>query len=114
MSEQVSSLLEKLSLSHWYKYLLYVSGILLVLVVVFGSKIEQSQVISFSMRTIILSLFVWIFDDIFNTAIAYYYRTNSDGYRNEMPDEVKSLLWGKQIIHIVFFILWLIIASGSL
>lgn len=102
MSGQVPSF-EKLSLKHWYKYLLYVSGILLILAVVFGTQFSQSRVISFSIWTIGLSLFIWILDDIFYLGTLYY----------EGKDEIKNILVIRQIIHFIIFLVWAGIAYRS-
>lgn len=115
MSEQIpSGFFDRLSLRHWYKYLLYVSGVLLILVVVLGSKIPQSQVISFSLWTMSLSLFVWILDDIFTVTMTYYdVEQTKRGYRDELPDEVKAILWARQIIQFIVFIIWIVVAYRS-
>ena len=63
MSNKVPSLLQGLSLRFWYKYLLYVAGILLILGLVVGTKIEVNRVISFSLWTIFLSIIPWLIDD---------------------------------------------------
>jgi len=101
MSGQVPSF-EKLSLRHWYKYLLYVSGILLIVTIVFGSQFPQSRVISFSLWTIGISLFMWILDDIF------YLGTN-----DEDKDQIKNIVLTREIVHVVFFIIWVVIAFRS-
>ncbi len=111
MSEKVPGLLEKLSLSHWYKYILYISGILLVLTAVFGSKIPQESLISFCLWSIGLSLFVWILDDLFNVAGNYYLEKERSSYG--IPDEVTVILWGKHIVNVLFFFFWVIVTVAS-
>jgi hypothetical protein len=96
MGDKTPNLFENLSLRHWYKYLLYVAGVLLVLVVVLGSKIPQDQVISFSLWTMFLMIFVWISDDIIWAAAT--------------EDNAKSLAIAKWTIHVVFFFFWVIVA----
>jgi hypothetical protein len=110
MGKDVTGFLEKLSLSHWYKYLLYVSGIILILVVVFGSQIPQANLISFCLWTMGLSLFVWIMDDIFYVAANYYFEK---AYSHEIPDEVTAIIWAKHLIHVLFFFLWVIVTVRS-
>jgi hypothetical protein len=105
MSKEIPDLFGKLSLRHWYKYLLYLSGVLLILTVVIGSKVELSRVISFSLWTIGLSLFLWILDDIFQIGLNYY--------SQESEDAVKAILVVRYIVYIVLFIIWVGVAVGS-
>ncbi len=100
MNGSLPNLLEKLSLGHWYKYLLYVAGVLLVLVIIIGSKIENSHVISFSLWTITLSIFLWILDDIFRAVVDDY--------------NFKTALGIRVSVHFIVFFIWVIIAFTSL
>jgi hypothetical protein len=108
LSDKVPSLLEKLSLNHWYKFVLYISGILFVLTVILGSKVPQGNLISFCLWSIGLSLFVWILDDIFYAAANYYFE-GSHG----IPDEVVRIVWLKYGIQVLFFIFWVIVVVRS-
>ena len=112
MGKQGPNLFENLSLRHWYKYLLYVAGILLILVVVLGSQIEQNRIFSFSLWTISLCIFVWILDDMIYSA-GTYYEEKDRSYGNHIPDAVIVVVWVKYIIHIIFFLIWVIIAFRS-
>jgi hypothetical protein len=100
MGNDIPNLLDKLSLRAWYKYLLYVAGVLLILVVVFGSKIDQTRAISFSIWTIVLSIFLWLVDDIINYA-------NWDKSNNNTIVGVRAL------VHFVIFFIWLAVALRS-
>jgi len=55
-------LFEKLTLRDWYKYLLYVSGILLILVLFLDAKVDQLKIVRFSIQTIIICCFIWVID----------------------------------------------------
>jgi hypothetical protein len=99
MGKDVPSLLEKLSLGHWYKYLLYVAGVLLILVIVFGSKIEVTKVLSFSIWTIVLSIFLWILDDIFRAVL------NDNNFNTALAIRVS--------VHFLVFFIWIVVAFRS-
>ena len=101
MSDHVpAGLLDKLSLNHWYKYLLYVAGILLVLAVIVGSKIQVNAIISFSLWTIVLMIFLWMVDDILRAVV------------NE--DNFNTALGARVTIQIFIFIIWIIVAFSTL
>ena len=100
MSDHVTGLLDKLSLNHWYKYLLYVAGVLLVLAVIIGSKIQVTAVISFSLWTIALMIFLWIVDDVLN-AIA-----NENNFNTALGVRVT--------IQVFVFVIWIVVAFSSL
>ena len=100
MSEKIPDLFHNLSLSHWYKYLLYVAGVLLVVGVVFGSKIPNIQIISFSLWTIVLMIFLWIIDDILYAVV------NDKNFNTALGIRIT--------LHFVFFLFWIIIAVVNL
>ncbi len=100
MNKDIPNLFDKLSLRFWYKYLLYFAGVLLVLVVVVGSKIDTAQVISFSLWTIVLSVFLWILDDLFRYADIDEMHTN-------------ALVGVRGFVHFIVFLIWAVIAFKS-
>jgi hypothetical protein len=101
MSGNVPNLFDKLSLRYWYKYLLYLAGVLLVLTIVFGSKIPEANVISFSLWTIVLSTILWIIDGVLQAVEIDDYNFN-------------SYLTGRTLVHIFVFIIWMIVAFATL
>jgi hypothetical protein len=101
MSGSVPNLFNKLSLRNWYKYLLYLAGVLLVLTIVFGSKIPEANVISFSLWTIVLSTILWIIDGVLQAVEIDEYNFN-------------SYLTGRTLVHIFVFIIWMIVAFATL
>lgn len=103
LTGQVPNLFDKLSLKYWYKYLLYVSGILLILSIIVGSKIDLGSVLSFSLWTMGISIFLWILDDIFDLAAEYYHE-----------DHRVAIEWGRQIIYFLFFFIWVIIVGNTI
>jgi hypothetical protein len=102
MSGKVPNLFDNLSLKYWYTYLLYVSGILLILTIVVGSKIDIDRVLGFSLWTMGISIFLWILDDIFDLAHEYYQKEHD-----------VAIEWTRYIIYFVFFIIWIIIVANA-
>jgi hypothetical protein len=100
MSDESPSLFNNLSLRHWYKYLLYVAGVLLILGVVFGVKITSVEVVPFSFWTIVLMTILWIYDEVI---ILFSDRYNKGAY-------VKA----RMVIHSIFFLLWILVAATTL
>ena len=101
MCPDLPNLLDNLSLRHWYKYLLYLAGVLLVLVIVVGSKIPETNVISFSLWTIFLCTILWIIDGFLGAIEISKYDFN-------------SYLAGRTVVHVLVFLLWTVIAFTSL
>jgi hypothetical protein len=113
MNEQIQiGLFEKLSLRHWYKYLLYISGILLILAVFLDLKIEQNKVIDFSLWTIGLSLFLWILDDVFRATSDYYDEQRVEG--DSIREEQKTVIIIREVIHVIVLIIWAIFIASKL
>jgi hypothetical protein len=100
MGDSTPNLFEGLNLKNWYKYLLYVAGVLLILVIVLGSKIPQEQVISFSLWTMVLMIFVWIINDIC--------------YAFASKDNINTVAGVNWFIQLLFFLFWVLIAFRSL
>ncbi|MFB0514625.1 MAG: hypothetical protein ACETVQ_03515 [Candidatus Bathyarchaeia archaeon] len=106
MSKQVKlDVFDKLTMRDWYRYLLYVSGILLILVMFLDAKIEQAKIIHFSIWTIGISCFIWIIDTTLR-ATFYYYEENG---REPFSEGQKAVLLVRFSIQITAFILWAII-----
>jgi hypothetical protein len=101
MSSSVPNIFDKLSLRYWYKYLLYLAGVLLVLTVVLGSKLPETNVISFSLWTIVLSTILWIIDGVLQAIDIDEYSYN-------------SYLAGRTLVHIFVFVIWMLVAFKTL
>jgi uncharacterized protein with PQ loop repeat len=105
MTEQIQiGLFEKLKLKDWYKYMLYVSGILLILVMFLDAKIEQSKIIEFSLWTIGISCFVWICDSILTTIFDYYETQREED--EPVLEEQKVIAAIQAMIHVLIFLFW--------
>jgi hypothetical protein len=100
MNDEAPSLFNNLSLRYWYKYLLYVAGVLLILGVVFGVKITSVEVVPFSFWTIVLMTILWIYDDVI---ILFSDRYNRNAY-------VKARI----ALHSIFFLFWISVAAITL
>ena len=100
MSSKAPDLFQNLSLRFWYKYLLYIAGALLVLGVVFGVKLPNADVVSFSLWTMFLMIILWIYDDCFQ---AYANRENEN-----------TLFVIRMFLQVLFFLIWILIAFNTL
>ncbi len=101
MTEVKLGLLDNLAINNWYRFLLYVGGVTLILSMFLETKgITISQVRTFSIRTIILSLIVWIVYDIF-----YTYVDNMSEY--EFKDNISGLIFIKYFIAFVALAIWI-------
>jgi len=105
-------LFEKLALKDWYKYLLYVSGILLILALFLDAKIDHLKIIRFSIQTIAICCFVWVIDTFSITGL-YYYDLEREA-REKPTEEQTAIIWVRFIIEILAFIAWLFVAYKSL
>ena len=97
------SFLDKLSLRNWYKYTLYLSAILLILAVSIDTKIEQSKLLNFSVKTMILSCGIWIFNEMLRITSKY---CDEEGE--------KGLLVLKFFFDWILFIIWAILIAPIL
>ena len=79
MTDRIPNLFQNLSLIHWYKFLLYLAGILLVIGVAFGSQLPSVEVLPFSFSTMLLMIILWIVDDFIILKKNSY---NQDSYIN--------------------------------
>lgn len=101
MAEVKFGLLENLPIKNWYRFLLYVGGVILILSMFLEPKgITISQVRTFSIHTIILSLIVWIVYDIF---YAFVNKMSDFEYENN----VNGLIIIKYTIAFVGLFIWI-------
>lgn len=100
MSDKAPNLFSNLNLTNWYKYLLYIAGVLLILGVVFGVKIASVEVVPFSFWTIILMTVLWIYDEA-----ASLIKYDAEWY---------SFKKWRIALHIIFFLLWVLVAAITL
>lgn len=107
-------LFERLSLRKWYRYLLYVSGILLVLSSFLNTQIEQSKIIGFSMLTIVISILVWLSDTALEAYFDYYEHERRVNDNKHISDEEKYAQVASIAINFFFFFIWAILATPKL
>jgi len=101
MAEVKFGLLDNLDIKNWYRFLLYIGGVILILSMFLEPKgITISQVRTFSIRTIILGLMVWIAYEIFYNQIDMMSEYTIRNHRSE-------LVFLKYTISIVGFLYWL-------
>ncbi len=93
MNNKAFLLFDKLHLREWYKFLLYVGVILLVLGIVFGTRLTDADIIGFSLWTIPLMIVLWIYDDVTYSFVKV---------RNR-PIFIKS----RRVLHLIFLLIWI-------
>jgi len=105
-----TELFQGLRLTVYYKYLLYLCGIILILSLFFEVKgISVSYVRHVSFWVIVVALGIWWFDKFMgfvNQAVHSYYLKNSD--HKEMEDYYVKANWLGGINHFVQLIVWII------
>lgn len=66
-------LFNNLSLNKYYKYIIYVSGIILIGSLFLETKvIEQTLVQTLALKTCILGIFLWVLREIYLTIISFF------------------------------------------
>lgn len=111
-----AGLLERLSLNKWYKYLLYLAGVTLVIGIYFQMQYASTNPsaalpdgiakgIGFATSTIILGILLWLIDDILDE-IWNYYNYLSKKHSHNYDNEATILISVKYIIWVIAFIIW--------
>lgn len=101
---EAPSLFESLRITKWYKYLLYLAGVILILSLFFDVKVVEVEVVrQFSISTIVIGVAIWILDDIFKIIITAISGSNMTiRKQNEIGGVV--LFFYFLIIFVAFFI----------
>lgn len=127
MTEQKldTGILTRLSLNHWYKYLLYLGGVSLLLGFYFkmqfslvnstGSALTVNKVIEFSIGTVVIGIALWIFDSIRAFVHDYLeYKSESEYYSDEHYENlVIALEIARYMLWIFAFIIWILITIST-
>lgn len=101
MPELNFGLLDNFAIKNWYRFLLYIGGVILILSMFLEPKgITINQVRTFSINTIILCLIVWIVYDIFYTKIE-----KMDEY--DFKNNKTELIVVKYLISFVALFIWI-------
>lgn len=88
MTESPTNLFTNLSINKWYKYLLYLGGIILIFSLFFETKgIDQGLVRVLAFKTVIFGLIVWIIETIYDKII------DSIDYEDMGKDNFLALFW---------------------
>lgn len=101
-------MLEGLKITNWYKYVMYVAGVTLILSFFLPSQITTSKILHFSIYSIFITLLLWIIRDVFD-AIAAYYEDKYEDYKH-VPSEILTLATIYWTINVIFFMVWVIFA----
>jgi len=111
MTEVKVGLLENLAIKNWYRFLLYIGGVILILSLFLEPKgIEASRVRSFAIWTILLNLGLWILDD-FLKWIEGYLEYQYKEYKideSELENYAKLIVCFWYFISVVVFIFWIL------
>ncbi len=111
MTEVKVGLLENFAIKNWYRFLLYIGGVILVLSLFLETKgIEASKVRLFSIWTVLLGLVLWIIEDILKQIGSYleYQYEEHKIYESELEDYGKILVGIWYLISIGVFIFWIL------
>lgn len=108
---EMPSPLENFKINSWYKYLLYVFGIILILsFFVEPVNVNISALRQFSLNTITLGIWFWVLEGIF-TGIGNYYDDEARAKswsRSRVNDTIISIsIFGYFIIGFSIFIWWM-------
>lgn len=115
---KIGELFGNLSIHSWYRYLLYVSGVIFILSFFLEPvKIEISNLRAFSVNTIVLGLILWTIENLYNwTLDMFNYEINMVGEMSDFPlgrEEIQkhrtkgnivSSIW--LLINIIALVIW--------
>ncbi|MCL5989187.1 MAG: hypothetical protein M1166_02515 [Candidatus Thermoplasmatota archaeon] len=118
-----TGILNRLSLNHWYKYLLYLGGIILFVGLYFylqyplvDSSVSDAfvkKVIYFAIYTIIIGISLWILNDVLESVYNYIVYKD-DKYHEDIYFKVAVYLKiFEYLIWVIAFFIWIFIALGT-
>ena len=106
MTNVKMGLMENFAITNWYRFLLYIGGVILILSLFLEPKgIDSLLVKKFSFYTVILSLLVWIIDDILYK-IGDFIEYENRNYPNIYVDKVRDLYILRYIISFIALLFW--------
>ncbi len=104
--------IEGFKITKWYKYLLYIAGVVLILSFFFDVKgLEVSAVRQFALNTVFLGLFFWILDDILEIITNVINEHSKKG--NSEYAEAEQAIAVIMVIYYVLVIFGIFVWSGS-
>lgn len=65
-------LLENFAIKNWYRFVLYIGAIILILSLFLESEIESAKVRGFAIWSVVIGLSLWIVDDILDNVYNYW------------------------------------------
>lgn len=109
-----AGILNNSSLNHWYKFLLYLGGAILIIGFYFYLQYPLSslyepyyiadRVIDFAIFTILIGASLWILDEIL------YYKETYPKHGVDHEKTLKRLMIVRFISWIVMFVIWIVLA----
>lgn len=106
MTDMNMGLFENFALKNWYRFLLYLGGVILILSLFFEPKgINLRNIRAFSSYTIILFIIVWIIDDIINK-IGNFSEYDNRNYPDIFVNKARTLNRIRYIISFIALLVW--------
>jgi len=106
MTDINTGLFENFALKNWYRFLLYLGGVILILSLFLEPKgIDIHNMRAFSSYTIILFIIVWIIDDIIYKIVGFLEIENQD-HPDRIINKAKTLSIFRYIISFVALLVW--------
>lgn len=120
MTEQQPTILSNLSLNHWYKYMLYVAGVVLIISLYIEMQFASGnptasvpaliiKIRNFSIYSIIIGVSVWISMEVTDD-IGDYLQDTSNNYSDDIDQILIAVVVIQYIIWIIAFLIWVDIA----
>jgi heme/copper-type cytochrome/quinol oxidase subunit 2 len=125
MAEQTpeTGILTRLSLNHWYKYLLYLGGVILIVGFYFylqyplanssASLAVIDRVIDFAVYTIVIGISLWILDEILYFVYNYLYFKENNNHDEVYEKVAIGLQIFEYLVWVIAFLIWISIALGT-
>lgn len=107
MTDINTGLFENFALKNWYRFLLYLGGVILILSLFLEPRgIDIHSMRRFSSYTIILFIIVWIIDDIIYKIVGFLEIENQD-YPDIIINKAKTLNIIRYIISFIALLVWI-------
>jgi len=111
MTEVKVGLMENFAIKNWYRFVLYLGGVTLILSFFFEPKgITMNELRAFAIWSIVVGLFIWILRNIF-ADIAEYWQGLVEDLRlseYEAEERLTALAWIWWFINIIAVVCWVV------